>query len=52
MYFPLARITNINNIAAATAAGGSVTAPGYSAKPVDCQYAATVATTSASTGAP
>ena len=47
VYFPLTRITNVNNIRGATAAGSSVLAAGYSNQPSDCSYAnSTVATQS------
>ena len=46
VYFPLTRITNVNNIAAAAAAGSSVLAPGYFNQPSDCSYATSVSTQS------
>ncbi|KAK9792762.1 hypothetical protein WJX73_009655 [Symbiochloris irregularis] len=39
VYFPLTRVTNVNNIRAAAARGSSVLAPGYTNQPSDCQYA-------------
>lgn len=51
VYFPLSRITNRNNVAGAIAARSSVDAPDYNTKPTDCQYAQTVSTASASSGA-
>ena len=38
VFWPTARNTNLNNIAAA---GEAVTSPAYAAKPDDCQYADT-----------
>ena len=38
VYFPLTRVTNVNNIQAVTAAGGNVLAAGYKNQPSDCQY--------------
>jgi hypothetical protein len=39
VYFPLARNTNKNNIAAAAQFNVDVTSPTYPSKPVDCDYA-------------
>ena len=49
VFFPLIRVTNINNIRGAAAAGSSVLQPGYFNQPTDCSYSQTVTTASVTT---